>query len=38
MLGRILLSVDSVFLIFASVLADWNETHIYNTRWPPHAK
>ncbi|GCB23184.1 hypothetical protein AAWM_06069 [Aspergillus awamori] len=19
-------------------IADWNETHIYNNRWPPHAK
>ena len=19
-------------------IADWNETHVYNARWPPHAK
>ncbi|EFY97731.1 hypothetical protein X797_002933 [Metarhizium robertsii] len=27
-------------VIFASLayVADWNETHIYNPRWPPHAK
>jgi len=38
MLGRIFLTIDAVGLLFGSVIADWNETHIYNPRWPPHAK
>ncbi|KAK2012051.1 hypothetical protein LZ32DRAFT_605929 [Colletotrichum eremochloae] len=38
MLGRIFLTLDGVMLLFGAYLADWNETHIYNPRWPPHAK
>ncbi|KAK2045735.1 hypothetical protein LZ31DRAFT_238595 [Colletotrichum somersetense] len=38
MLGRILLTLDGVMLLFGAYIADWNETHIYNPRWPPHAK
>jgi len=38
MLGRVLLTVDSIGLLFGAVIADWNETHVYNPRWPPHAK
>jgi len=37
-LGRILLTLDSVGLLFGAVIADWNETHVFNPRWPPHAK
>ncbi|KAK1996939.1 hypothetical protein LX36DRAFT_637143 [Colletotrichum falcatum] len=38
MLGRVLLTLDSVMLLCGAYLADWNETHIHNPRWPPHAK
>jgi len=38
MLGRILLTVDSLGLLFGAIVFDWNETHIFNPRWPPHAK
>ncbi|KAF3766183.1 hypothetical protein M406DRAFT_60636 [Cryphonectria parasitica EP155] len=39
MFGRILLTVDSLGLIFGAWLADYNsESHIFNPRWPPHAK
>ncbi|KAM7208183.1 hypothetical protein V8F20_001463 [Naviculisporaceae sp. PSN 640] len=38
MLGRILLTVDAVALIVAAPFFDYNETHIFNPRWPPHAK
>lgn len=38
MLGRILLTLDSLGLLFGAVIADMNETHQYNPRWPPHAK
>ncbi|OIW25697.1 hypothetical protein CONLIGDRAFT_656435 [Coniochaeta ligniaria NRRL 30616] len=38
MLGKILLTVSATALIFASPMADYNHTHIFNPRWPPHAK
>ncbi|KAK1982504.1 hypothetical protein LZ30DRAFT_590414 [Colletotrichum cereale] len=38
MLGRILLTLDGVMLLCGAYIADWNETHIHNPRWPPHAK
>ncbi len=38
MLGRVLLTVNSMGLLFGAAIADWNETHIFNPRWPPHAK
>ena len=33
-----LLSLLAILTIFSPYLADWNATHIYNPRWPPHAK
>ncbi|KAK6845272.1 hypothetical protein PG990_003628 [Apiospora arundinis] len=38
MLGRVLLTVDSVGLLFGAVLADMGPTHMQNPNWPPHAK
>ncbi|RDA83986.1 hypothetical protein CP532_6956 [Ophiocordyceps camponoti-leonardi (nom. inval.)] len=38
MLGKVLLSIDAVGLAVGAVVADMNETHMYNPRWPPHAK
>lgn len=38
MLGRILLTLDSLGLLFGALIADMNETHQFNPRWPPHAK
>lgn len=37
-LGKILLTVDALGLLFGAPIADMNETHQYNPRWPPHAK
>lgn len=36
--GRLCISLIALFTIFGAFVADWNETHIYNPRWPPHAK
>ena len=36
--GRILLSVTSLWSGVGSYVFDWNDTHIYNPDWPPHAK
>lgn len=36
--GRLLLSTVAAFQAAGPFLADWNETHIYNPRWPGHAK
>ncbi|KAJ0310429.1 hypothetical protein COL5a_008441 [Colletotrichum fioriniae] len=38
MFGRVLLTLDGIMLLFGAYMADWNETHIHNPRWPPHAK
>ena len=38
MLGKILLTLDAIGLLFGAPLADYNHTHIFNPRWPPHAK
>jgi uncharacterized membrane protein len=38
MLGKTLLTLDSLGLMFGAIFADYNETHIFNPRWPPHAK
>lgn len=37
-LGRTLLGLVGVTTSVGGYIADWNETHIYNPRWPPHAK
>lgn len=37
-LGKTLLTLVSLTTSAGCYLADWNETHIHNTRWPPHAK
>src|SRR5690242_348485 len=36
--GRLVLSFVAVFTAVSPYAADWNETHIYNPNWPPHAK
>ncbi|KAK3320479.1 hypothetical protein B0T19DRAFT_241275 [Cercophora scortea] len=38
MLGKILLTLDAVALLLGAPAADYNHTHIFNPRWPPHAK
>jgi hypothetical protein len=38
MSGKVLLTLVAVFTVAAPFLADWNETHIYNPLWLPHAK
>ncbi|KAI3572695.1 hypothetical protein IWW34DRAFT_761751 [Fusarium oxysporum f. sp. albedinis] len=38
MIGRIFFTLDGLMLCFGAFIADWNETHIFNSRWPPHAK
>lgn len=36
--GRIILTILGLFTAISPYLADWNDTHIYNPSWPPHAK
>ncbi|CAN8103899.1 unnamed protein product [Discula destructiva] len=39
MLGRLLLTVDALGLVLGAWIADYNSpSHIFNPRWPPHAK
>jgi uncharacterized protein DUF6640 len=34
---RLLLTLADLLTIVAPVLADWNESHLFNERWPGHA-
>ena len=36
--GRLVLTFVAAVTGISPFLADWNETHIYNHNWPPHAK
>ena len=37
-LGRGLLALANVITVAAPVAADWNDSHIFNSRWPGHAR
>lgn len=37
-LGKALIALVAAETAVGPFLADWNETHIYNPTWPPHAK
>ncbi|MGI4729886.1 MAG: DUF6640 family protein [Janthinobacterium lividum] len=37
-LGKILISIVSLYAAFGSYIFDWNNTHIFTPNWPPHAK
>ncbi|MFG1640626.1 DUF6640 family protein [Amycolatopsis sp. NPDC049252] len=36
--GRALISLTSLLTAAGPYQADWNETHVKNPAWPPHAK
>lgn len=37
-IGKVLISLVAVETVAGPYRFDWNETHIYNPTWPPHAK
>ena len=37
-ISRIMISLIAVFTAVSPFAADFNETHVYNPAWPPHAK
>lgn len=36
--GKVLITIVAIWATAGSYIFDWNKTHIYNPRWPPHAK
>ena len=36
--GKVLLTLTSLYAGVGPYIFDWNETHIYNPNWSPHAK
>jgi hypothetical protein len=38
LLGRSLLTLANAITLAAPVAADWNDSHIFNDRWPGHAR
>jgi hypothetical protein len=37
-IGRSLLTLANVITMTAPLAADWNDSHIFNERWPAHAR
>ena len=37
-LGRSLLTLANVITAVAPIAADWNDSHVFNERWPGHAR
>lgn len=37
-IASIIITLVAIVTLIGPYLADWNRTHIYNPRWPPHAK
>ncbi|KAK5037719.1 hypothetical protein LTS07_001186 [Exophiala sideris] len=37
-IGRALLSLQALSTSVSCYIADWNETHVKNPKWPPHAR
>lgn len=37
-LGRPLLTLVGIVTTVGGFIADWNDTHVFNPNWPPHAK
>jgi len=37
-IGKLLTSFVALYAAFGSYAFDWNDTHIFNPRWTPHAK
>jgi hypothetical protein len=38
MLGRSLLTLANMITAVAPLAADWNDSHVFNERWPGHAR
>jgi len=38
MAGRSLLTLANMITVAAPLAADWNDSHIFNERWPAHAR
>jgi hypothetical protein len=36
--GRLLITTSNLFYSIGAFAADFNYTHVYNPRWPPHAR
>jgi hypothetical protein len=36
--GRMLLTLSNLITLVAPVAADWNDSHLFNERWPSHAR
>ena len=36
--GRTILTIGNLLYSIGAFVADFNETHVYNPRWPPHAR
>lgn len=38
LVARCLFTINAVGIAVGGFVADWNDSHVFNPRWPPHAK
>jgi hypothetical protein len=38
LVGRLLITLSLIAAIIGSLVADWNDTHVFNPEWSPHAR
>jgi hypothetical protein len=38
LVARCLFTINALGIALGGFVADWNDSHIFNPRWPPHAK
>ena len=38
LLGQIILTIAALITLIGPTAVDWNDSHVFNPKWPPHAR